>query len=204
MDKLETHRVQISIMMNSKYLDAVLRTEPERGIVTFEVEVRHWESELSLVAEAVQLLEEVQDKWKNLSIFFLHKRDVPKALPEATEKFKFLDNKIRAFLTGLSKVKRVIAANHQDEVLTLQLEIFLEELEEGENALMSYAQKKRKTFPPFFFMSLAQVLATLGNEVSPELTEIDSMYTHPVPLATQFLGYQARAQRPLNLLARLS
>ena len=173
MERLEAQRVQISIMMNSKYLDAVLRTEPERGVVTFEVEVRHWESELSLVAEAVQLLEEVQDKWKNLSIFFLHKRDVPKALPEAAEKFKFLDMKIRAFLTGLSKVKRVIAANHQDEVLTLQLEIFLEELEEGEHALMSYAQKKRKTFPPFFFMSLAQVLATLGNEISPELTEID-------------------------------
>ena len=165
--------MQISIMMNSKYLDAVLREEPERGIVTFEVEVRHWESELSLVAEALQLLEEVQGKWKSLSNFFLRKRDVPKALPEATEKFITVDEKIRTFLKDLSKVKRVIAASHQDLVLTLQLETFLEELEEGENALISYAQKKRKTFSPFYFMSLAEVLATLCDELSLEQTVID-------------------------------
>jgi len=171
-ETLETQRVQISMLMNSKFLDAVLREDPN-GVVTFEKEVRHWESELWLVAEATLLLDQVQAKWKNLTKFYIQSRDVPKALPEATERFLLLDRQIREFLVELARVKKVTAASNQDFVLSLRLEAFLDDLEEGEETLVAYARTKRAACSSFYLLSLAEILETIGNDIAPGHTLID-------------------------------
>ncbi len=172
-EKLETHRIQVATLMNSKFLDAVLREDKDGSLITFEKEVKYWDSELSLVAEAVQLCDELQGKWKTLDTFFLKSRDVPKALPEAAEKFKVVDQQIREFLAELYQIKKVTAASSQDFVLSIRLEAYREKLEEAEEALLMYARKKRKAFPPFYLLSLAEVLTTLSNEIKAEHSFLD-------------------------------
>lgn len=107
-------------------------------------------------------------KWKSLAVFYAHSRDVPKALPEATEKFRATDHQIRAFLEELAGIQKVSAASNQDFVLSLRLEGFMEQLETGEQALVSYARKKRTACAPFYFLSLSEILDTLSREIGPE------------------------------------
>ena len=176
---LDMHRIQISALMSSKFLDAHLRDDPERGVVTFEIEVRHWQSELSAVAEAMQFIDSVQEKWRNLSIFFKHSRDVPKELPEATQKFLMLDQRIRDFMLQFSAQGTCTAAcNSEDFVLSFRLESFLRQLENSEEALADYARKKRTACPAFYFLSSSEVLMTLGHRIEETDTHIDFRRIH--------------------------
>lgn len=93
---------------------------------------------------------------------------MPKALPEATERFRATDQQIRAFLEELAGIQKVSAASNQDFVLSLRLEAFMEQLESGEQALVSYARKKRTACAPFYLLSLSEILDTLSREVGPE------------------------------------
>lgn len=103
-----------------------------------------------------------------MAVFYLQSRDVPKALPEATEKFRATDQQIRAFLEELAGIQKVSAASNQDFVLNLRLEAFLQQLEAGQQALVSYARKKRAACAPFYLLSLSEILDTLSREAGPE------------------------------------
>lgn len=122
-----------------------------RYLATFEVEVTGWQKALSMVAEVMLILNDIQRTWSYLEPLFIGSEEVKKELPETAEKFAGIDMTVKSLLAEAWTTKNVRAACNR-KGLYEELERLMSLLEECKKALSEYLDGKRRIFPRFYFV----------------------------------------------------
>ncbi len=153
-DMLENDQLTVQGMMASRFL------------ATFEVEVTSWQKALSMVAEVLTILNDIQRTWSYLEPLFVGSEEVKKELPETAEKFAGIDLDVKGILSEALATKNIRSACNRAGLLE-ELERLSTMLEECKKALADYLDGKRRIFPRFYFVSEADLLDILSNGNTP-------------------------------------
>jgi dynein heavy chain, axonemal len=137
-----------------------------RYLATFETEVTAWQKALSMVAEVLLILNDIQRTWSYLEPLFIGSEEVKKELPETAEKFASIDMNVKGILAEAWTTRNVKAACNRPGLYE-ELEKLAERLEQCKKALSEYLDGKRRIFPRFYFVSEADLLDILSNGNTP-------------------------------------
>lgn len=155
-EALEEHQVLASNMNNSRYVG------------TFGDQIPTWVDHLSKINEVTSLLGEIQRVWAYLEKLFIWSEEVKKELKEPSEKFKLIHEEVKTILKDGVKTVKILDFCIKPG-LEKRLQKVQAELEVCENALMEFVDKKKKTFPRFYFVASDELLFMLSNGNSPKL-----------------------------------
>ena len=152
--RLENDQLTIQSMVASRYLK------------TFETEVFAWQKALSMVAEVLLILNDIQRTWSYLEPLFIGSEEVKKELPETAEKFAGIDATVKSLLAEAWETRNAKKACNRPGLFE-ELEKLAELLEQCKKALSEYLDGKRRIFPRFYFVSEADLLDILSNGNTP-------------------------------------
>lgn len=153
-ESLEADQLAVQGMMASRYL------------ATFEAEVTGWQKGLSMVAEVVLLLSDIQRKWSYLEPLFIGSEEVRRELPEDAARFEAIDKGVKSNLAEMLATGNVNKACNKAGLFK-ELEKLSSELDLCEKSLADFLNGKRRQFPRFYFVSKTDLLDILSNGSNP-------------------------------------
>ena len=143
-----------------------------RHIRPFEARAKDKLKELSDASDVLTLWSKVQQTWCALESVFLG-GDIAKQMPMIAKKFQKVD---KDFIGIMSRAvdDRIVLTASSNEALKGLLPSMNEELQICQNRLDSYLEKKRSSFPRFYFVSDPVLLQILSK--GSDLDEIQKYY----------------------------
>ena len=151
---LEQHQLEVNNMLLSKY------------VAFFETEVETWKQDLGSIYDVIQLLIDVQKSWSFLENLFIHSEEVQKELPNESEKFVGIDESMKEIMANGCEIKNILKFCTQEGMIK-NLEVIESNLKICEKALNEFLDGKRRAFPRFYFVSVADLLDVLSNGNNP-------------------------------------
>ena len=128
---LEADQLSVQTMMASHFADQ------------FRTEVEQWHGDLTLIADAFQLITDVQHTWSYLEPLFMSSDEVKQELPDDTERFQQIDETVRKTLRDASETKIVKTACIKDG-LVKTLTAVREKLDVCKKSLKDYLDGKQR------------------------------------------------------------
>mmetsp|Transcript_14483 Transcript_14483/g.50911 ORF Transcript_14483/g.50911 Transcript_14483/m.50911 type:complete len:4419 (-) Transcript_14483:356-13612(-) len=136
----------------------------------FATKVEYWEKTLANISEVLEAIQNVQRAWMYLENVFRGSEDIRPHLPEESIMF---DNVNDGFIEMLKRIfdepLAMKACSHPRMLETLNG--FEKLLDKVQKSLNDYLEKKRQTFPRFYFLSNDDLLEILGQARDPELVQ---------------------------------
>eukprot|EP00741_Cyanophora_paradoxa_P024938 tig00000056_g24072.t1 len=155
---LEDNMVTLSSMKASRFY------------LAFEQQVEFWEKGLSLVSEAVELIQTVQRAWMYLENIFAGSEDIRKQLPTESALFDNVNASWKQLMGRMVQNNNALAACQQEGLMDM-LTTMNKKLEKIQKALDAYLETKRQAFPRFYFLSNDDLLEILGQSKDPQMVQ---------------------------------
>ncbi|KAA0176015.1 hypothetical protein FNF27_02407 [Cafeteria roenbergensis] len=143
-----------------------------RHVKPFQARAKAKLKELSDASDILTLWSKVQQTWCALESVFLG-GDIAKQMPMIAKKFQKVDKDFVSIMAKAAEDRLVLKACG-NEMLKSQLPLMNEELQICQNRLDSYLEKKRSSFPRFYFVSDPVLLQILSK--GSDLDEIQKYY----------------------------
>lgn len=154
LEQLEDAQEILATMLTSKYVG------PLRN------EVASWSEKLKTIGEVLELWLEVQDLWINLESVFSNPSTV-KEMPAEAKRFSRVDKSwIRSQKQSFdmkSVLQCCLGSSVQENTKRVLLKDIQKELEICFKSLNSYLDKKRRSFPRYYFLSNPALLTLLNH-----------------------------------------
>lgn len=132
----------------------------------FAADAGKWEERLGLLDEYLHLMNSIQRKWVYLEPIFGRG-----ALPQEQERFNNVDKQYLGVMRQVASDPKVVSLAQHTEYKE-KLRNVLEQLERCQKSLNEFLEKKRDSFPRFYFISDDDLLEILGQ--SKNVTVIQS------------------------------
>ena len=142
-----------------------------RYVTPFRTEVLEKIAVISDVSDVIDKWLKVQMLWVNLVSVF-SAGDIAKQMPAEAKKFKQIDKQWRKIMERAHEQKIVVQCC-QNDILKSSLGGLKEGLEQCQKKLEDYLEKKRGTFPRFYFCSNADLLKILSVGSDPNAVQDD-------------------------------
>ena len=152
---LEDNTVTLSTMKASKFF------------VVFEKDITHWEQTLSLVSEAIEMVQQVQRSWQYLENIFVGSEDIRKQLPQESVMFDAVHHTFVERMAQLTEQRNIVRACTAPGMLDA-FNGMDARLEKIQKSLENYLEAKRQQFPRFYFLSSDDLLEILGQAKDPQ------------------------------------
>ncbi|CAK0888334.1 unnamed protein product [Prorocentrum cordatum] len=136
----------------------------------FAAKVEHWERTLANISEVCEAIQTVQRAWMYLENVFRGSEDIRPHLPDESVMF---DNVHEGFTDMMKKIfEEPLATKACAQPKMLEtLANFENDLEKIQKSLNDYLEKKRQSFPRFYFLSNDDLLEILGQSKDPEAVQ---------------------------------
>lgn len=154
-EQLEEHQLLVNNMLLSKFIGF------------FEKDVEKWKQDLGSLYDVIGLLTDVQKTWSFLENLFIHSEEVKKELPNESEQFVEIDKEMKEIMLSGKQIMNILEFCTYPGRLKA-IEKIQAALKICEKALNEFLDGKRKAFPRFYFVSVADLLDILSNGNSPE------------------------------------
>lgn len=149
---LEDHALNVQAMSNSPFA------------APFQDGLRRWDSYLNLIGECIAAWQIAQRKWMYLEGIFIGSDDIRMQLPDAAKKFDRVDTAFKKIMLMTQKNPIVLQACQVDNRLD-ELRNCSAEMDNCQKNLSDYLERKRNSFPRFFFISDDELLSILGSSI---------------------------------------
>ncbi|KAM8866758.1 dynein axonemal heavy chain 10 isoform 2-T2 [Synchiropus picturatus] len=123
--------------------------------------IQHWEKNLSLISETIEVWLLVQRKWMYLESIFIG-GDIRSQLPEEANTFDKMDKQFKEIMSGTLNAPNIKSCCLRPSRLA-ELQDLSAGLERSQKSLNDYLDSKRNAFPRFFFISDDELLSILGS-----------------------------------------
>lgn len=143
--------------------DHIIQTQTMKGsqfAKIFDAEIQKWEADLLYVRDTIEIWLKVQANWIYLSPIFASP-DIKKELPHEDSEFTRVNNRWKEIMTHTLTNNSAIQLP-RDQSLKESLKTMLEKLENIQDKLGSYLNKKRGMFPRFYFLSADALIEVLS------------------------------------------
>uniref|UniRef100_A0A8D8QIW2 Cytoplasmic dynein 2 heavy chain 1 n=2 Tax=Cacopsylla melanoneura TaxID=428564 RepID=A0A8D8QIW2_9HEMI len=125
-----------------------------------------WEKKLYNVDHNLRNLNQVQRKWVYLEpIFGNGKLEIEKS------RFAKVDKDLRYILNQICASEKRVITLHRIQNINSMLETMVQQLTQCQKSLNDYLEKKRSTFPRFYFLSDEDLLEILGQSNKPNVIQ---------------------------------
>lgn len=148
--------------------DHIIKTQTMKGSSSakvFEARINNWERDLLYIRHTIEDWVLVQSSWLYLQPIFLSP-DIKRELKEESEKFARVDKRWRELMAHILKHPSAIELP-KNETLHSNLLDMLKQLEEVQDKLTDYLNKKRAEFPRFYFLSAPSLIEVLSDARDP-------------------------------------
>ncbi len=160
LEQLEDAQEILATMLTSKY------------VVPLRTEVANWFEKLKTICDVLELWLEVQDLWINIESVFSNPATV-KEMPAEAKRFSRVDKSWIKSQKQSFEMKSVIqcclGSSVQENTKKILLKDIQKELEICNRSLNAYLDKKRKSFPRYYFMSNTSLLTLMSNGSNAEM-----------------------------------
>ena len=140
--------------------------------------VKLWSNNLNTISDVIDMWVGVQTKWLYLESIFKGSEDIRQQLPEEAKKFDKINNQYKKIMEEVQKHTNILhccavagGGNRYNELKDISLN-----LEKCQKSLANYLERKRTSFPRFYFISNDDLLSILGSadvsSISPHLLKL--------------------------------
>jgi dynein heavy chain len=156
MEIIEEHGTLLGSMKSSPYYKE------------FSEKIDYWEGQIATITETLEILLQVQSKWKYLESIFKGQPDISKQLPNEDAIFRRNHIQFKEEMERINKTKNCKNALTEKKNFLQELYELNEQFEKIQKYLKQFLESKRSQFPRFYFLSDEDLLEIIGQSKDPK------------------------------------